>query len=423
MTARPLRILQVNTFHSIGGAAQTARSLFEKYRDRGHESWLAVGHDGSDEENVITIPQPGEGRLRRTVGKAVDFQLGIEDFRFPGTWQLLDLVPRMPDILHIHNLHGGYFDLRALADFSRRVPTVLTLHDAWLLSGHCAHSLECERWRIGCGHCPDLTLDPPVKRDATAYNWRRKHQIFEASTLHVASPSRWLLNKAGASMLATGTKEARVLPNGVDLSVFQPGDKQAVRASLGLPAASKVVLFAGHALETNMWKDFETVRSAVALTSAQLRDQTLVFVALGQEGGASEDRQPEIRSVPYQADPHVVARYYQAADVYMHAAFADTFPYTVIEALACGTPVVGTAVGGIPEQVDDGETGFLVPGGDADAMAARTAQLLADDQLQLRMSSRAAEVAQQRFDLERQVDEYLDWYGELAAQHMPSAIA
>jgi glycosyltransferase involved in cell wall biosynthesis len=416
MTARPLRILQVNTFYSVGGAAQTARSLFERYRDRGHESWLAVGQDGSEDEHVVTIPQPSAGGWRRAVGKAVEFQLGIEDFRFPGTWQLLDLIPRTPDILHIHNLHGGYFDLRAVAHYSRRVPTVLTLHDAWLLSGHCAHSLDCERWRIGCGHCPDLTLDPPVKRDATAYNWRRKQQIFQASTLHVASPSRWLMDKAGASMLATGTKDARVLPNGVDLSVFRPADKQAVRATLGLPRGAKIVLFAGHALETNMWKDLATVRSAVALTSAQLGDQALVFVALGQDGGRSEGRQPEIRFVPYQSDPSVVASYYQAADVYMHAALADTFPYTVIEALACGTPVVGTAVGGIPEQVDDGETGFLVGGGDADALASRTAQLLADRELLLRMSARAAEVARQRFDIERQVDDYLDWYSELTAQ-------
>jgi len=72
---------------------------------------------------------------------------GHEDFNFPASWHLLDLPPRVPDILHGHNLHGCYFDLRALAWLSQQVPVILTLHDAWLLGGHCAHSFDCERWK------------------------------------------------------------------------------------------------------------------------------------------------------------------------------------------------------------------------------------------------------------------------------------
>jgi glycosyltransferase involved in cell wall biosynthesis len=105
-----------------------------------------------------------------------------------------------------------------------------------------------------------------------------------------------------------------------------------------------------------------------------------------------------------------VARYYQAADVYVHAARADTFPNTVLEAQACGTPVVATAVGGIPEQVEDGRSGYLVSAGDAPALAERLTQLLSDTELRGRMGIQAAEAARRRFDLSRQADAYLDWY-------------
>jgi hypothetical protein len=54
---------------------------------------------------------------------------------------------------------------------------MLTLHDAWLLSGHCAHSFDCQRWKTGCGECPDLDVYPASPRDATACNWRRKREI------------------------------------------------------------------------------------------------------------------------------------------------------------------------------------------------------------------------------------------------------
>jgi glycosyltransferase involved in cell wall biosynthesis len=81
--------------------------------------------------------------------------------------------------------------------------------------------------------------------------------------------------------------------------------------------------------------------------------------------------------------------------------------------MACGLPVVATAVGGIPEQVEDGVTGFLVPPGDEKVMIAAVKRLLTDESLRCRLGENAANDAQKRFDLERQVDEYLEWYEEI----------
>jgi hypothetical protein len=113
------------------------------------------------------------------------------------------------DIVHCYNLHGGYFDLRILPALSRRQPVILDLRDAWLLSGHCAHSLGCDRWRSGCGDCPDLGLYPSLPRDGTAFNWRRKQQIFSNSDVFVVTPSQWMLQKVRESMLAPNVRDAR----------------------------------------------------------------------------------------------------------------------------------------------------------------------------------------------------------------------
>jgi len=132
--------------------------------------------------------------------------------------------------------------------------------------------------------------------------------------------------------------------------------------------------------------------------------------ALGEAAPPERIGDVEIQFVPYQKDPERVARYYQAADLYIHPARADTFPTTVLEALACGTPVVASAVGGIPEQVIEGRTGFLVPVGDARAMAGRVLDLLADEGLRVRMGRQSAEDAARQFGLERMVREYLAFY-------------
>jgi glycosyltransferase involved in cell wall biosynthesis len=359
----------------------------------------------------------------------LDTYRGVEDFRFPGTWQLLKLTPQPPDIVHCHNLHGGYFDLRALPWLCQQVPVVLTLHDAWLLSGHCGHSFDCERWKTGCGHCPDLTIYPAIRKDATAYNWRCKQEIYSKSRLYVATPCHWLMKKVEQSMLAPAVAEARVIPHGVDLSIFQPGDRRAARAALNLPQDAMVLLFTANGIRQNLWKDYQTMRAAVAQLAERLHDRRVLFIALGEDAPAERIGHAQVDFVPYQQDRYVVARYYQAADVYVHAAKVDTFPNAVLEALACGTPVVATAVGGIPEQVKgfalahggshsldlnrsgvDEATGILVPPGHAEWLAHCLELLISDAFLRHRLSTNAACDAQWRFDLNRVVEAYLDWY-------------
>ncbi|HEY3353243.1 MAG TPA: glycosyltransferase, partial [Polyangia bacterium] len=329
----------------------------------------------------------------------------------------LDLVPLVPDVIHCHNLHNDYFDLRALPRLSRRRPLVLTLHDAWLLTGHCAHSLDCERWTSGCGHCPRLDVYPRLWRDGTAGNWARKQALAAASRLFVTAPSRWLLDRVQRSLLAPGVVDSRVIPNGVDTDRFQPAARPAARAALGLPRAPLMLLFIAEEMRRNPWKDYATLREACARVAAAVPDRRVLLVGLGDARDATERAgNLEVRLLRYEDDLARVARYYQAADVYLHASRADTFPYAVLEAMACGTPVVATAVGGIPEQLDDGATGRLVPPGDAAAMAAAVLDLARDPAKRAAFGTAAVAAVRRRFGLARCVDEYLAWYESVATR-------
>jgi glycosyltransferase involved in cell wall biosynthesis len=455
-----VRILQISTADILGGAERVAWDLFQAYRDGGHSSWLAVGTKHSKDPDIWPIPNPdwqswksvwrvlhsrlatleklplrGIWRARQLAGELAqpgswrERRRGLQDFRFAGTRRLLELPPKQPDIVHCHNLHRDYFDLRVLPQLSRQVPVVLTLHDAWLLSGLCWHSLDCERWKIGCGKCPQLALLQNSPHDATHVNWRRKAQIFAQCRLFITTPCRWLMYKVEQSIVAPAMVSSRVIPNGIDLTVFQPRDQQAARASLGIPPDGSVFLYIARGMLNNPSKDYLTIRGAVARVAAGLRARPVLFLALGDEAPTERLGNAEVRFVPFQADPAAVAAYYHAADVYLHAANADTFPLSVLEALACSTPVVATAVGGIPEQVKslnlhgeiragtaygrDEATGILVPPKDADAMAAAMVRLVNDDDLRTQLGHNAVRDARERFDLQRQVSANLAWYAEL----------
>lgn len=438
-----MKILQVTYSDGGGGAEKIADDLQQAYSSLGHSAWLAVRVKRSADPRVLPLHRPhvpekiltaaadsikntsvrGAYRLQKALRQMATpvrswrRWRGHEVFEIPGTRHLLDLPPETPDILHCHNLHGDYFDLRLLPFFSQRLPVILTLHDAWLLSGHCAHSFECERWLTGCGHCPDLTIYPAVRRDATAYNWQRKQAIFAQSRLTVITPSQWLMDKVMRSMLLPAIHHAQVIHNGVDITVFQPADKTAIRRELGLPEHARILLFAAASIQRNIYKDFATMRQAVAQIAEQLPDENVIFIGLGDDMPPEQIGKAHIQFVPFQSNPTQVARYYQAADVYLHAARADTFPTSVMEALACGIPVIASQVGGIPEQVNslhlyDAEkaTGILVPVGDAAAMAAAAHRLLTDASLAKTMMHNARADALQRFDKRRMVGDYLQVY-------------
>jgi glycosyltransferase involved in cell wall biosynthesis len=137
-------------------------------------------------------------------------------------------------------------------------------------------------------------------------------------------------------------------------------------------------------------------------------------VALGDSTRGEETvGQAIVRSLGVVA-PEEMAEWLRAADLYVHPSRADTFPSGVLEALACGTPVVASRVGGIPEQVTD-ETGVLVDPGDPAALAAAIESLLAHPERRARMSRAAAADAQARFGQERQLDAYLSLYADFAA--------
>jgi glycosyltransferase involved in cell wall biosynthesis len=448
-----MKILQVSTEDIAGGAEKIAWTLHQGYKLKDQTSWLAVGRKKSDQSDILRIPndnrQPwaqfwynvGEkfyslAPENQTVSKLygfakaigqpqtwIDRQRGYENFDFPVTENLLNLPPEKPDILHCHNLHGDYFNLEALPKLSQQLPVFLTLHDAWLLSGHCAHSFDCDRWKIGCGQCPDLAIDPAIKRDSTAYNWQRKRNIYRQSKLYIATPSRWLMDKVQQSILSEGIIESRIIPNGIDLDIFHPADKNRAREELNLPRDASLILFAANGIRNNPWKDYQTMRKGIEILAEQMSERPIIFLALGEDSPPENIGLARIQFIPYQKDPSVIAKYYQAADIYLHAAKAETFGLVITEALACGTPVIGTKVGGIPELIEEGKNGFLVPVGDAVTMAITIQRILENPDLQQSMSREAIQKVHQSYNLQRMIDDYLNWYQAILQSHPKHTLA
>jgi glycosyltransferase involved in cell wall biosynthesis len=435
-----MKILQVNTTDTGGGAEKIAFNLFQEYLKQGHQSWLAVGIKRSLSNYVYPIPtlepQKTLGRWMDSVylenkrqKKGLSYYLlkslykgfggwqslvpliGWEDFNFPGSLKLLSLPPEEPEIIHLHNLHGWYFDLRYLRSLSNQKPVVITMHDEWLYTGHCAYSFGCLRWMTGCGKCPDLSIYPSVKRDATAFNWKRKRQIYNKSELYIATPSKWLFDRLQESMLHA--YKAKIINNGVDIHLYTPGSSSKARDALHLPQDAKIILVVANFLKQNPFKDYLTIERAIAQLGAETNSESIILVTLGGEKGQEMLGSIPVLHFPFERDENMIVKYYQAADIFIHSTHTDNFPTTILEAFACGKPVIATAIGGIPEQVRHGETGFLTLHAAPDSMSEAVSTLLKDEALRLAMGRAGREDVVRRFSLDRQTNDFLNWYGEI----------
>ncbi len=426
-----LFVLHVNSSDGHGGASRFVLDLYRACLARGMDARVVVGQKSTNDPRVLLLEhekrwnpwarfwaeqcrraglRPGVARLLGRPLSAVRVLKGEEDFDFPGTQHLLSQISHPTDLLHLHNLHGAYFDLGALPFLSAKVPTVVTLHDEWMLTGHCAASMECGRWQTGCGSCPDLKRSPSVRRDATAFNWQRKRDIYEQSRLHVVTPSRALMAKVEKSMLAKAALSLSVIPHGINLSVFRVGGREEAREVLGLPKAAKILLFSAQGPLDNPYKDFRTLREALAIIGQDAAVHNLLLIALGKKAPPEQIGQVVLRFVPYQEDPRTVARYCQASDIYVHASKAESWGLAITEAMACGLPVVASAVGGIPDQVFDGENGFLVAPGEVEPMAERITRLLRNAELRQQMGKRGLQRTRAEFGLNTMVENYLKLY-------------
>jgi len=447
-----MKVLSVSPAVAGGGAEKVALAIHEGLIERGVDSTLAVANRNAEASHLVWIDrdtgrsawakrllapawrleaasETGRDwralfsralRIQAEPGRWLKVARGYEDFDFPWTGRLCGLVPYAPDILQLHNLHGGYFDIRALPDMSRQVPTVITMHDAWLLTGHCAQPLDCQRWVDGCGLCPDIGRYVPIRVDRSAENRKIKLDALRSSRAALVAPSQWLLAMAERSGLLASDRVSRVIPNAVDVAVFKPGDKAQARRELGLPSHKRIVLIVSKDVRTNPYKGFSTLSEAVGRLPDSLKAD-LIVLAVG-DGGRQSDRGIsgedgiEVIGIPFVGDEALMAQYYRAADVLVQPSSADNFPLVLLEAMASGTPVIASDVGGIPEIVVDGRTGVVFPASESQALASALERMLRDDELSLSMAVAARQRVDSRFTFGRQVDAYLALYQELAAE-------
>lgn len=359
-------IITVNTIDGGGGAARIARTLHRGYAKQGFSTSFLVGNslvNNSEKPEAQQLSVDSEYLLLSKSSKYIrrpeeiesDRLAGREIFDYYHSHQLLRVVTSSSSensILHLHNLHGGYFDLRILPELTIARSVIITAHDAWLLSGNCAHSFDCERWMIGCGKCPDISIYPGIANDLTDENYLRKREIFSRSNYKIVTPSEWLADKFNRSFHSNYAREIIRIPNGVKIPETL-SDRIALRSRHGLPQDAFIIAFAAHGTRSNPWKNHSLLKIAVLGFAQENKRIRVILLSIGEQGETVvKDNVADI-PIPYITNERLFLDLLELSDVYLHISKQDTFPNTILEAQSVGTPVIASDICGIPEQISD----------------------------------------------------------------------
>ncbi len=338
-------------------------------------------------------------------------RMGMNEAHLVSSFDVRNLPDfRAADLIDYHCLHCETLSYLALPSLTAGKPAVFTFHDMWPLTGHCHASLECERWKTGCGKCPHPEVAPSVLRDATALEWRLKRWAYNHSKFTIVTPSKWLHDKTRESI--AGNHAVHHIPHGIETDVFIPLDKNQCRILLGIPEGKNVLLCGMESMKRPLKGADLLVEALRGLPDAVKK--TSVLLLFGHTHGEIIRRiEMPVVNLGFLHNARLKAMAFSAADLFVNPTRAENFPLVVLESMACGTPVVSFAVGGVPEMVRPGTTGYLAEPGNPEDLRHGVVSLLDNKTGREAMARKGREIVMAEYPLELQVQRYIDLYQQV----------
>lgn len=405
-----MKILHINTFEK-GGAAHAALQLHMSLLHQDVDSHflfltqqqhhIPKAHSYLKKERKGFLNRLAERFLSR-YSQHHQYQRQITSFPPSTGYVSLPVSPydvaaheqiRVADIIHLH-WTANFLDWPSF--FSKiRQPIVWTLHDANPFLGifHVQEDLK----KVSSHNVLALEkkfLDLKIK------------SISQVEKLHIVTPSHQHKQYSVQSKTFNDYPHT-VIPNSVDQSVFKPLSQTYSRNLFNLAVNKKVVLFVAYHTEV-YHKGFDLLLKAIELMPDR---EDVVFVAAGN---TSATTLPEkVIRIGQISDPRLMSALYNAADLFVIPSREDNFPNTVLESLACGTPVVGFAIGGIPEMINDQENGLLVKAEDVEDLADKINWMLEHDEERMDMGQKGILTISSKFSEIQQVSAYMKLYSDI----------
>ena len=361
-----MRVLIVNTSERTGGAAVAANRLMKALNNHGIKAKMLVRDKETDSLTVSALPRSPWLRWNFLWERLVIFvrchfsRKHLFEIDLANTGSDITRLREFQeaDIIHLHWINQGMLSLNSIHKILRSgKPVVWTMHDIWPATAICHVTLGCRHFTTRCYGC--RLLGKGDGDDLSTTVWQRKRRMLNDENIFFVACSRWLESEAKASALLKGHKITSI-PNPIDTHIYNRCHKKEARERLGLPQDRRLILFSSQRVTTPL-KGMDYLIEACQLLGDLTKSQTPYEVVI--LGGHAEE---VVEQLPLKAHPlgyvnedQRIVDVYNAADVFVLPSLSENLPNTIMEAMACGLPCVGFKVGGIPEEIDHKQNGYV----------------------------------------------------------------
>lgn len=401
-----MKVLQVNSVYKVGSTGKIVFELHSKMQDNGIESVVCYGRGAIVRENKV-YKTCGE-----LYSKINHLYARMRGQLYGGcrlsTERLISVIQKeKPDIVHLQCINGYFVNIPRLICWLKKnhIKTVLTLHAEFMYTANCGHARECERWKNGCGKCPQLKTDlKSFGIDGTHRSWKKMEKAFRGfqKELAVVSVSSWLMSRAVQSPFLSDKKHYIVM-NGLDTAVFYRRNAEALRQQY--EPNKKIVLFVTTYFTEGV-DDLKGGRYVLEL-ARQLEREDIRFLIAGRYDESISFPSNMIMLGRLESQD-LLAQYYSMADVTILTSKRETFSMVTAESLCCGTPIVGFEAGG-PESIALPEFSKFVPQADVEALKRALLEMLERKYDRTKIAQEAGKL----YTGERMTREYINVYREL----------
>ena len=339
-----MKVLLIDVNCKYSSTGKIVYDLFRKLKEDNHEAAICYGRgEVINEEGIYKFGLDWETRIHAGLARIT----GLNGYFSPvSTRRLIKFIEKFqPDVIHLHELHAYFVNIKPLIKYikSKKIKVVWTFHCEYMYTGKCGYAYDCLNFQNGCGNCPAVREYPKsLFFDRTRKMLKDKKNLLIDMDFTIVTPSQWLADRVRLSFLKD--KEIRVIHNGIDTeNVFYPRDVQDLRKKLGLHDKKVVLSVAPNIMD-------ERKGGAIILKlSEKLKELQFVLVGSDETKRYNEN----VLMIKRTKDQDELAKLYSLADLFLICSKRENFPTTCLEALACGTPIVGIDEGGTKETASE----------------------------------------------------------------------
>ena len=405
-----MKVLLIDVNCKYSSTGKIVYDLYSRLNADGHEARIAYGRgDVIDEPGIFKFGIDSETKkhalLARITGKNGCYSP-------KSTARLIEYIKEFkPDLIHIHELHAYFVNHGQLLEFlkEQQIPVVWTFHCEYMYTGKCGFAYECQQYKSGCGNCPYIhEYVSSFGIDRTAQLLAEKKKSMEGLNLKaIVTPSKWLADKTKETYLYK--YNIKVIHNGIDTDgIFYPRSSDVeLRNEYGINQDDRLVL----AVAPNIMDVRKGGQTVLDLAETMPNTQ---FALVGAD--ETKRHSDNVQLIARTKNQDELARWYSEADIFIICSKAENFPTTCIEALCCGTPVVGLDECGTKETAPEPYGTFVKVdiAGDSDVKYAATLEALKkaiDSQLERELSSQQIrDFAVSAYDNKVMYNNYLNVY-------------